>query len=87
MFSRSAALYDALYATFKDYQTETARLRELIAERVPDARTLLDVACGTGVHLALLRQHFEGRRARHRPEAARDRARAASRASRCTKET
>ena len=59
MFSRSADLYDALYATFKNYEGETARLRELIAERVPEARTLLDVACGTGVHLALLREHFE----------------------------
>src|SRR4051794_28212704 len=59
MFSRSADLYDALYATFKDYRAEVARLRELIAERVPEARTLLDVACGTGVHLTLLREHFE----------------------------
>jgi len=59
MFSRSADLYDALYATFKDYEAEVGRLRELIAERVPGARTLLDVACGTGKHLELLREHFE----------------------------
>jgi SAM-dependent methyltransferase len=59
MFSRSADLYDALYARFKDYEAEAARLRELIAERVPEARTLLDVACGTGTHLAVLREHFE----------------------------
>jgi SAM-dependent methyltransferase len=59
MFSRSADLYDALYATFKDYEAETARLRELIAERLPSARTLLDVACGTGKHLELLHEHFE----------------------------
>jgi ubiquinone/menaquinone biosynthesis C-methylase UbiE len=56
MFSRSADLYDALYATFKDYADEAARLRELIG---PDARTLLDVACGTGAHLELLREHYE----------------------------
>lgn len=56
MFSRSADLYDALYATFKDYPAEAARLRELIG---PDARTLLDVACGTGRHLELLQEHFE----------------------------
>jgi SAM-dependent methyltransferase len=59
MFSRSAALYDPLYATFKDYPREVERLRELIAERVPGARTLLDVACGTGKHLELLRVHFD----------------------------
>ncbi len=59
MFSRSADLYDALYATFKDYEAEAARLRELIAEGVPRAATLLDVACGTGKHLELLREDFE----------------------------
>ncbi len=58
MFSRSAHLYDALYG-FKDYDAEAARLRELIAERVPGARSLLDVACGTGTHLAVLQEHFE----------------------------
>jgi SAM-dependent methyltransferase len=55
MFSRSAALYDPLYATFKDYEAETARLRELIGDR----RSVLDVACGTGKHLELLREHYE----------------------------
>jgi SAM-dependent methyltransferase len=55
VFSRSAALYDPLYATFKDYPAEVARLRELIGER----RTLLDVACGTGKHLELLRAHYD----------------------------
>jgi SAM-dependent methyltransferase len=58
MFSRSADFYDALYS-FKDYEAETTRLRELIAERVPGARSLLDIACGTGKHLELLRGHFD----------------------------
>ena len=51
-------LYDALYA-FKDYAGEAARLTELIRERNPSARTLLDVACGTGKHLEVLRSEFE----------------------------
>jgi SAM-dependent methyltransferase len=55
VFSRSASLYDPLYATFKDYAAEVERLRALIGER----RTLLDVACGTGKHLELLREHYD----------------------------
>jgi ubiquinone/menaquinone biosynthesis C-methylase UbiE len=51
-------LYDALYG-FKDYESESARLTELIRERKPDARTLLDVACGTGKHLEALQEEFE----------------------------
>jgi ubiquinone/menaquinone biosynthesis C-methylase UbiE len=51
-------LYDALYG-FKDYEGEAAQLIALIRERNPDARTLLDVACGTGKHLEQLRGTFE----------------------------
>jgi SAM-dependent methyltransferase len=58
MFSRSARLYDAIYS-FKDYPAEAERLHELVETRVPAARTLLDVACGTGAHLAELRRWYE----------------------------
>jgi len=58
MFTKSIELYDRLYA-WKDYRAETAKLIELIRERCPDAETLLDVACGTGAHLALLTGEFE----------------------------
>ena len=51
-------LYDALYS-FKDYAGEAARLSELIRARNPSARTLLDVACGTGRHLEALLAEFE----------------------------
>jgi len=51
-------LYDAQYA-YKDYAGESARLTELIRQRNPSARTLLDVACGTGKHLERLRDAFE----------------------------
>ena len=43
-------LYDAFYS-HKDYEGESARVTELVVERNPGARTLLDVACGTGKHL------------------------------------
>ena len=51
-------LYDALYAS-KDYAGESARITELIRARSPEARTLLDVACGTGRHLEYLRADFD----------------------------
>jgi len=58
VFSRSAHLYDKVYS-FKDYAAESERLRRIIEARAPDARTLLDVACGTGMHLAELRRWYE----------------------------
>ena len=57
MFDRSQRLYDLVYS-FKDYAGEARRLVELIEERRPGARSLLDVACGTGKHLAELRVRF-----------------------------
>ncbi|HZQ81627.1 MAG TPA: class I SAM-dependent methyltransferase [Gaiellaceae bacterium] len=51
-------LYDLEYAQ-KDYAAESAALVQLIRARNPDARTLLDVACGTGKHLDHLRQEFD----------------------------
>jgi SAM-dependent methyltransferase len=58
MFAKSAAFYDALYR-WKDYAAEVDRLREIIREykQSPGDR-LLDVACGTGQHLAYLREHY-----------------------------
>ncbi len=58
MFSRSARVYDAIYS-FKDYPAEAARVHELVQARAPGAKTLLDVACGTGAHLAELRGWYE----------------------------
>lgn len=57
MFDRSAHVYDLLYS-FKDYEGEARDLVGLIRERNPSAGSLLDVACGTGVHLAHLRASF-----------------------------
>jgi SAM-dependent methyltransferase len=49
-------MYDAIYASVRDYRREAAELDRLIQERKPGARTLLDVACGTGTHL----EHLSG---------------------------
>ncbi|MDP9067997.1 MAG: methyltransferase domain-containing protein [Actinomycetota bacterium] len=58
MYDESAAFYDAIYG-WKDYEAESKRLLAEIAKRTPDAKSLLDVACGTGRHLELLSGTFE----------------------------
>src|SRR5438105_8157504 len=58
MFTKSARFYDALYA-WKDYGTEAQRLRDIILSHgLTDGATLLDVACGTGAHIAHLKQFY-----------------------------
>lgn len=57
MFRRSARFYDAIYS-FKDYETEAARVASIIRTRRPDAASVLDVACGTGAHLEHLAKAF-----------------------------
>lgn len=59
MFDKSAAFYDAIYA-WKDYSAETFKLEAVSKQykRSP-GRALLDVACGTGMHIPYLRPTFE----------------------------
>jgi SAM-dependent methyltransferase len=57
VFARSARIYDAIYS-FKDYGEEASSVHELVQARKPGAATLLDVACGTGAHLAELRRWY-----------------------------
>ena len=60
MYEKSARIYDLLYvgAGIKDYAAETVELHDLIQRENPKARSLLDVACGTGAHLAELRRWY-----------------------------
>jgi SAM-dependent methyltransferase len=55
----SGRVYDALHDLFKDYPTECAKLRAVLRRHAPKARTLLDVACGTGRHLEHLRKQYD----------------------------
>ena len=56
-FIDSSELYDAIYH-FKDYAGECVRLQSLIDKVAPEARILLDVACGTGEHARFLKQRY-----------------------------
>jgi SAM-dependent methyltransferase len=58
MFSVSAELYDAIYS-FKDYATESSKIRQLIERERPGAKSILDVACGTAEHAKHLSAHFQ----------------------------
>ena len=62
MYTRLAELYDVIYAK-KDYAGEARMLHGVIdrCARTPrvERRTLLDVACGTGVHLSHLREWYD----------------------------
>jgi SAM-dependent methyltransferase len=59
MFTKSAAFYDAIYAARgKDYAAEAAWLRAAYRNVAAQSSRLLDVACGTGLHLSQLRNEF-----------------------------
>jgi SAM-dependent methyltransferase len=58
MFIKSAVFYDALYQ-FKDYQKAVGLMHHLIQRERPGSASLLDVACGTGKHIAFLRNQYE----------------------------
>lgn len=60
-FKKTQAYYDAVYH-FKDYKAE-ARALTAIIERAKRSggRDLLDVACGTGMHLEELKRHYHCR--------------------------
>lgn len=57
-FTGSARYYDTLYARERDYRRQAARVAALARELCPDAESLLDVACGTGLHLEHLAREF-----------------------------
>ena len=80
MFAQSAAFYDQLYS-FMDYEAAVRKITAVLDAQAPDASSLLDVGCGTGRHLELLRRALRGRGARHQPGDAGGGAGALSRAS------
>lgn len=60
-YSRAhAEIYDAIHAARgRNWAAEADYIAGLIFARCPQARSLLDVACGTGTHLDRFRSHFD----------------------------
>lgn len=59
MFRDSAKIYDAIYS-FKDYGRECEILeREIRRHKRAPGNALLDIACGSGRHIDLLKDRFE----------------------------
>ncbi len=61
MFTHSAQYYDAIYLNQgKDYKAEAGKVDALIGQYKQAAgNSLLDVACGTGLHLLHLREKYQ----------------------------
>lgn len=61
MFTPSAHLYDLIYQTRgKDYRREAESVHQSIREHLRSGgKTLLDVACGTGVHTHYLSEYYQ----------------------------
>ncbi len=61
MFRKSAKFYDAIYASAgKDYAAETQKIHALIKKhKKSPGNTLLEVACGTGMHASHLSKTYQ----------------------------
>jgi ubiquinone/menaquinone biosynthesis C-methylase UbiE len=61
LYEESAFYYDIIYG-YKNYEKESEKLHRII-ERFKKSRQnfLLDVACGTGDHIAYLKKHYKVR--------------------------
>jgi ubiquinone/menaquinone biosynthesis C-methylase UbiE len=61
MFSKSAQYYDEIYGAIdKDYVAEANLVHKFIQKyKHIDGNSLLEVACGTGVHTGILSKHYK----------------------------
>jgi SAM-dependent methyltransferase len=59
MFSKTASFYDKIYS-FKDYRGEAERLTAIVRGHLRSGgNRLLDVACGTGLHIEYLKESYD----------------------------
>lgn len=56
VFSRYSSYYDLLYRD-KDYSAESSYVAGVLRTALPEARSILELGCGTGKHAALLAQN------------------------------
>lgn len=61
MFRKSADIYDTIYLNMgKDYAAEARKIHAIVGRYKKSAGNhLLDVACGTGLHIEQLRHHYQ----------------------------
>jgi ubiquinone/menaquinone biosynthesis C-methylase UbiE len=57
MFNKTPQFYDKIYS-FKNYEEEALKLRGMIQTEHPQAKDVLDVACGTAKHAGFLANDF-----------------------------
>jgi ubiquinone/menaquinone biosynthesis C-methylase UbiE len=58
MYEQFAKYYDSIYK-WKDYKSESVKLRELIKKyKTSRGKEMLDAACGTGNHIQFLKKHY-----------------------------
>lgn len=59
-YAKSAEIYDAIYLAKKDYTKEAEQMHNIIEEyKKTGGNRLLDVACGTGLHLEVLQRWYD----------------------------
>lgn len=61
MFSKSAKFYNAIYESMgKDYVAEAQQVHNIIQQhKRASGNTLLEVACGTGLHASVLQKYYQ----------------------------
>lgn len=57
-YTTLAKYYDLIFQG-KNYRNESDFIKEIVKKRNPQAKSILDVGCGTGTHLNLLKDNFD----------------------------